>query len=345
MTQTVTHAQRAEPAASDGGPWIDGHLDLAYLAVSGRDLRRPETDPAVGCISYPALAEGGVRLAFATIFTEAGAPDAPAGYRDRDDVEGAARAGRAQLAWYEAEEEAGRLRIVRARDDLEGWDRPGPLRVVLLMECADPIASPAEAAWWFGRGVRLVGLSWAYGSRYSGGNARGGPITRAGYELVAAFDELGIVHDASHLSDESFDELLDATDRLVVATHSNCRALLSPKERHLDDARIARIAARGGVVGLNLFGRFLAEERRATLDDAVRHARRVMRIGGPGASSLGSDFDGGFGPDQLPEGLDHPRRLDDLARALRVAGATESDVCAFARDNWLRVLRAALPAT
>lgn len=341
----MTQTQRAEPASSGGGPWIDGHLDLAYLALSGRDLRRPQADPAVGCISYPALAEGGVRLVFATIFTEAGAPGSPAGYRDRDDREGAASAGRDQLAWYEAEEAAGRLRIVRTRGDLAGWNKPGPLSVVLLMECADPIASPAEAAWWYDRGVRLVGLSWAYGSRYAGGNARGGPLTREGYELVEAFDELGIVHDASHLSDESFDDLLDATDRLVVATHSNCRALLSPKERHLDDARIARIAARGGVVGLNLFGRFLAEGRRATIDDAVRHARRVARIGGSAASALGSDFDGGFGADELPEGLDHPSRLDDLARALRRAGATEAEIGAFARDNWLRVLDAALPAT
>jgi hypothetical protein len=35
--------------------WVDGHLDLGYLAVTGRDLTRHLEDHETGCISLPAL--------------------------------------------------------------------------------------------------------------------------------------------------------------------------------------------------------------------------------------------------------------------------------------------------
>ena len=59
--------------------------------------------------------------------------------------------------------------------------------------------------------------------------------------------------------------------------------------------------------------------------------------------ALGTDMDGGFGPGDLPVGLDHPRKLDALAAALRSAGGADSAVEGFAYGNWLRVLERALP--
>lgn len=332
---------------SDGW-WLDGHLDLAYLAESGRDFGRP-ADPATGCVSYPDLAEGPVRIAFATIFTEARAPGQPGGYGDSSDVAGAHAAGLRQLRWYQAEERAGRMRIIRTRRDMvdaviAAEKTAPPLAVVLLMECADPIRTPAEAAWWHGEGIRIVGLSWSHGSRYSGGNADGGGLTPLGLELVAAFDRLGILHDVSHLSDASFDDLLAATPRRVVATHSNCRALLDAKERHATDRQITEIAQRGGVVGLNLYGRMLAIGRDPTLEDAVAHVERVADLVGRMRTCLGSDLDGGFGPDLLPVGLKHPRAYRRLDEALAARGWSNAERRGFRHGHWLRVLGEALPA-
>lgn len=331
----------ATPTFSPTEPlrFIDGHLDLAYVALSGAASGRVmETRVPAGidgCVSWPDLADAPVRIALGTIFTESRSPGSTAGYRDSDDLEGAHRAGLAQLHWYEAEEAAGRLRIVRTRDDLEraaAAPATDPIAIVVLMECADPMRTPDEAAWWFDRGVRVVGMSWAYGSRYSGGNGEGGPMTSAGRDLVAAFDALGILHDVSHLSDRSFEDLLACTSRRVVATHSNCRALLAPRERHLTDAQIRAIAERDGVIGLNLYGKFLAEGREPTIDDCVRHVHHVAALVGNNRVALGSDLDGGFGASGLPRGVRHPREFGALARAIGVEG--------FASDNWMRVLRA-----
>jgi membrane dipeptidase len=157
-------------------------------------------------------------------------------------------------------------------------------------------------------------------------------------------DDCGIIHDASHLCDEAFDGLMAIARGPVVATHSNCRVLTGPSQRHLRDDQVMAIAARDGVIGLNLFSKFLVPSGRATIDDCVAHVQRVSELMGHRRGvALGSDMDGGFGPDRLPEHLDHPVKLDALADALTAAGWSEDDVAGFAHGNWKRFLQRSLP--
>ncbi|MHC4220318.1 MAG: dipeptidase [Planctomycetota bacterium] len=325
--------------------WIDGHLDLAYLALCGRDLRVACSDPATGCVSLPALREAGVEVVGATIFTEPGVTDRTQGYGypGSDDLDAAVEAGRRQLEVYAGLEADGEIDIVRARRDLVGVSgRPGP-RVVLLMEGADPIRTPQDAEWWFAEGVRMVGLTWAAGTRYAGGNQSPGPLTSRGVDLVTAMDALGIIHDASHLADQAFDGLVAHTRGPIVASHSNCRALAGDAERHLRDEQIAEISRRDGIVGLNLYARFLSPAGQAAISDCVAHVERVCEIMGHRRGvGLGSDMDGGFPPGKLATGLDHPRKLEALAGALRAAGWPDEDIDGFRHDNWRRFLERAL---
>lgn len=321
---------------------IDGHLDLAYLAMQGVCLESPSPDRDRFGVNLPALKAGGVGLCLATIFTERGA-DAPWGYPADDDGSAAARAGRLQLRVYQGMEARGAIRIVRRKADLDAVGDGGPMHVVLLMECADPVETPEHARWWFDQGLRVVGMAWAYGSRYCGGNAQDGALNAQGRELVQAFDALGVLHDASHLSRRSFDDLMQATNRCVVASHSNCAAITADVPRHLTDAQIRAIAARGGLCGLNLFGKFLAKDRPATLADAVNHVLHVRELVGPQAIALGSDFDGGFTPLDCPAGAQRPEELHALEAALANAGLTAAEMRGFRHGNWLGVLRAALP--
>jgi membrane dipeptidase len=59
--------------------------------------------------------------------------------------------------------------------------------------------------------------------------------------------------------------------------------------------------------------------------------------------ALGSDMDGGFGPDDLPVDLDHPRKLDALAGALAEAGWSDDEIDGFRHANWRRFLKRTLP--
>ncbi len=325
--------------------WIDGHLDLAYIAMSVGDIRTDASDRSRRCVSLPALVRGNVRVVAATIFVERGseAASTPWGYRDENDWQGANRAAELQMAYYEQLESEGLVRIVRTRSDLHDQsDRARP-KLIILMEGADPIRDASDAARWHARGVRMVGLTWALGSRFAGGNQSGGALTSAGRELVAALDALHIVHDASHLSDVAFDDLLSATSRPIVASHSNARALMAHNERHITDDKVREIARRGGVVGLNLYGRFLANDRPALLEDAINHVQHITDVAqSHNVCVLGSDLDGGFLPELAPaqvRGCDCSHALTD---ALAGRGWNNQACENFAGKNWMRVFDRAL---
>ncbi len=327
---------------SDPDFWLDAHLDLAFMALE-RSPEQPtledEVDSRRFAISRPALERGRVRLCFGTIFTAPGEEaHEPWGYRDHEDRDGAHQAGMRQLELYEAWEARGWIRIARTREDLLRADTSeGPPTIVILMECADPIRTPEEASEWARRGVRMVGMSWSHGSRYSGGNGRPGGLTDEGRAFVEALDALGVAHDVSHLSDESVDDLLELSCGPIASTHSNVRRLMPRNRysiRHLRRDHADEIASREGVAGLNLFGRFLAADRRATLDDVVAHAEGLAQSFGRMRIGLGSDADGGFGPDELPRGIEAPDRYDLILEGLSKAGWSAEECAAFRWGAW-----------
>ena len=111
--------------------------------------------------------------------------------------------------------------------------------------------------------------------------------------------QIGIIHDVSHLAEESFWQLLDISSGPVMASHSNCRAIV-PTDRQLSDEMIGALISRGAVIGINFFDRFLLPPaeigRRADLGDVVRHIRHICDLAGNAQHvGLGTDMDGGLG--------------------------------------------------
>jgi membrane dipeptidase len=348
--------------------WFDAHLDLATLALLGRDMAATSLASCGGpwqpaAATLTSLAEGEVGAFLGTIFTERGGTDA-VGYPMDDDGAGAHAAGLAQLRVYQRWSAMGLLNFggigytvldgAHSDEAVKRFTAQGvladapPARCAILMECADPIREPGELSWWVDRGVVVIGLAWARGSRYAGGNMKldgvsQGGLTARGKELVK-----GIIHDQAHLSDAATRDLFEATDRLVIATHCNCRAIADPSgnnERHLTDETIREIARRGGVIGLNLFSKFLIPDaankpaRRATIDEALDHVEHICNLVGHRASvGLGSDLDGGLSASDLPEGIKAPKDYELLAEGLRDRGWNDEDVAGFMCGNWQRVL-------
>ncbi|MCC5823064.1 MAG: dipeptidase [Phycisphaerales bacterium] len=345
----------SDPAADR---WFDAHLDLAYLAETGRDLHAEPSD-ARGrhqpvAVTLPAMRAAGVGVCLGTIFTEPVDPDdperetGPFAYADADPL-GAWKAGMRQLKLYHAWRDAGLIQLMPARGNKPA-PSDAPLRLGVLMEGADPIEHPEQLDEWADAGVIAIGLTWARRSRYAGGNATPMDDPAIGLsslarELIPRIDSRGVVHDLSHLSQKATDELLAMTDAPVIASHSNARALMGgrdhPKtQRHLADETIRAIASRGGVIGVNLLSDFLHPDikrgQRASIADVVRHADHIAEIAGSRRHvGLGSDADGGFGADRLPVGIDGLGDLDRVSEALRDAGWSDAEVTGFMHGNWM----------
>jgi membrane dipeptidase len=159
---------------------------------------------------------------------------------------------------------------------------------------------------------------------------------------------LGAILVVSHMAEESFWQALDLFDGAVIASHANCRAL-TPTDRHLSDEMIRALIARDAVIGTVLANRFLDPDwqRGAPLppDVAVRHIDHICQLAGDATHcALGSDFDGGFGVESTPDGLDSVADLGKLADALAAHGYADADINGIMGENWLRLLRRSLPA-
>lgn len=343
--------------------YVDGHLDLAFNAVAGgrdltlelSDLRAQEAkERQEALFTLPELRRGGLGVVFGTIFTmpahavrPPGTDPLPRSQTYAEPAEARALAVE-QLELYESWEDRGLIRILRSRADLSahlsrregGDDVPG---VVLLMEGADPILDPDDLGWWTARGLRLLGLAWQR-TRYSGGTHAPGPLTGPGRELVEAMKAQSLPLDVSHLAEESFWNALELGHDLVLASHSNARALTNT-DRHLSDAMIRAIGERDGVVGLVLGNPFLKDgvtkdspKESVTLHDVGAQARHVANLIGWEGVAIGSDFDGGFGVQETP--LEIGRGADFV----RLGEAVPAEARAgFLGENWLRFLHRALP--
>jgi membrane dipeptidase len=75
-------------------------------------------------------------------------------------------------------------------------------------------------------------------------------LSPLGRQWVAEANRLGVVIDASHASDETFDQLVALSKTPIVLSHSGCRAVFD-HPRNLDDERIKKLAASGGVIQIN----------------------------------------------------------------------------------------------
>lgn len=329
---------------------VDAHLDLAYNALRGRDLNRPAIEQipdveGIPSVSFPDLHAGGVGLICATIFCQPASP----GQSGYGCAEEASTVARQQLNWYRSLEREGRMRFILRRGDVpSGNGNGGAQDAILLLEGADAIRYTADLHYWFASGLRIIGLAWKR-TRFAGGTGAPGPLTAEGVDLVKEIDRLGIIHDASHLAEESFWQLLKMSDGPIIASHSNCRSLV-PTDRQLSDEMARAIFARDGVVGINFFDRFLLPpgeqgRRRANLADVVRHVTHFCQLAGDARHvGLGTDMDGGLGREQIPVEIFTSANLPRVAEALMAAGFSDDDVSGILGRNWLRFFRDHLPA-
>jgi membrane dipeptidase len=346
---------------------IDAHLDIAYNEWAlGRDFflpaldkraREAGTNPAqkedLCTVGVPDLQSAGVGLVIASIFTEpARSSDQRAGFVYTTPEEAEAQ-GTRQVECYRRICIDPRLMPITKRSDLDTLLQARTQRpligLMMEMEGADPILSPADVAVWWERGVRQVGLAWAYGSRYCGGNAQPGPLTPAGADLLHEMEDAGMILDVSHLAEQSFWQALAVFHGPIVASHANCRVLV-PGERQLSDDMIKAIAERDGVIGVVLFNRFLKPgwtleqgKQAVTLANVLQHIDHICQLAGNAQHvGIGSDLDGGFGTEATPAEIDTSADLRLLAPALIAAGYRDA-VDGIMGGNWLHFLQRSLP--
>lgn len=360
---------------------IDSHQDLAWnMLTYGRDYtrsvaetRRLEAGTLVPerngecLIGWPEYQQGKVAVVFSTLYATPARKMEAGDTIVYKDSETAHRLYRDQMDVYRrlADSHPDKFRLISSTRELdsviEHWSNPEldadghPVGLIYLMEGADGIRSPHELSEWWDMGLRLIGLAWA-GTRYCGGTGEPGPLTDEGRQLISAMADYNFILDLSHMDPAAAYESLDRYEGPVMATHANCAALMRGSEtnRHLPDDVIHGLIERDGVVGVIPLNTFLkvgwtrkggSRREEVHLDALIAHIDHICQLAGSSEhAAIGSDFDGGFGLQSVPPGLDSIADLQVIAAKLMERGYSETDAANVLGGNWLRFLRKNLPS-
>ena len=164
-----------------------------------------------------------------------------------------------------------------------------------------------------------------------------------GREVVAEMNRLGMLVDVSHVSDETFYDVLKYSSEPVVATHSCCRAL-ADHPRNMTDDMIRALAEKGGVIQINFYPVFLDDSfheedmsiaPRPSYKRIVDHIDHVVSLVGIEHVGIGSDFDG---IDVAPEGMENISMMPKVFEEMRRRGYSENDIAKVASGNFFNVL-------
>jgi membrane dipeptidase len=351
---------------------VDAHLDLAWNALqwnrniqhSVYTVRTSESNLSgpgrgQGTVALPEMRKAHVALCFATLLARStGRTIQNLDYSSPYQAYGITQG---QLAYYRALDEAGEVRLIMNRKELDehiaAWQRwesdtsrPQPtIGLVISMESADPILLPEQLSAWEEAGLRIIGPAHYGPGRYAGGTSTELGLGFEGKHLLREMDKLGILLDITHLSDEAFWEAMDSFGGLVLASHNNCRALV-PHQRQLDNKQIHTIISRDGVIGVAFdnwmlrsgWTRGAKDNERVTLAHVADHIDHICQLAGKsGHAAIGSDLDGGFGREQSPSDLDSIADLQRLGEILSKRGYSDADIASIMHGNWLRLLRKA----
>jgi len=195
------------------------------------------------------------------------------------------------------------------------------------------------------------------------GQSRG--LSRFGEQVIDAMNDLGIIPDVSHSSENAFWDVIKRSKKPVIASHS-CAYSLCAAARNLKDDQLKALGDSGGLVGVNFFSGFLNEPFRlqfaeilkkdpqifaqimetrhvpgitvnVPMSDIADHIDYMVNIIGEDCVALGSDYDG---IPAAPDGVKGSDYYPVLENELRSRGYSENRIEKIFNANFARVLEA-----
>jgi membrane dipeptidase len=348
---------------------IDTHLDVPYR------LKKKKEDISVrtagGNFDYPRAREGGLDVAFMAVYVPAEYEGTGKAFKFADEtidmIEGIARS------------RPGKFMMARSVADVKKQFRRGGMSLAMGIENGSCLeGNLANLKHFHDRGISYVTLAHSKANHICDSSfdpeRKWNGLSPFGVKVVSEMNRLGMIVDVSHVSDDTFFQIIELSKAPVVATHSSCRHFVPGYERNMSDEMIKLLAEKGGVIQINFGSMFIdkqvnkqAAELKKRMDDYIEahnlegqekehyiekfkrehplgkvnvsdvasHIEHVIELVGIDYVGLGSDYDG-VG-DNLPEGLEDVSCYPNLIYELLKKGRSEDDIRKICSDNFLRV--------
>lgn len=350
---------------------VDGHVDIPYRLNDGYEdisVRTPGGD-----FDYVRAKEGGLNAPFMSIYI-------PSDHEPRGDAKAFADS-LIDMVYGFQKKWPDKFAVATSVSDIRSQFQKGLISLPMGMENGAPIEGKLENVKYFhDRGIRYITLTHGRDnhicdSSYDTTHTWKG-LSPFGERVVAEMNRLGIMVDVSHISDDSFYDVMKITKAPAIASHSSCRFFTPGFERNMSDDMIKVLAKNGGVIMINYGSSFLSREYREKEELVRREVRRVLREknlapGDPerdriseqirkkhnlqnadisavadhidhvvklvGIDHVGLGSDfDGVGP-TLPIGLEDASKLPNLIEILLKRGYSDDDIRKICSENVLRV--------
>lgn len=264
---------------------VDGHVDLPYRLtedgpVTDGMLREVAFGTAPGDFDYLRAKAGGLTAPFMSIYV-------PAEHQTTDDAKEVADE-LIDLVERLVAAAPERFELVRSPAEVEAAIERGRIALALGIENGAAIELELDNVDHFhGRGVRYITLTHSRDnaicdSSYDDARTWGG-LSPFGHQVVERMNEVGVMVDVSHVSDDAFWDIMKVAEAPVIASHSSARHFTPGFERNLADDMIRAIAEGGGVVMVNFGSTFVSQasreyfERRREAREAFLSERQIAR--------------------------------------------------------------------
>lgn len=236
------------------------------------------------------------------------------------------------------------------------------IAVILGLQNAQHFRRPDDVNFFYNLGQRVSQLT--YNSRNLIGNGaterRDEGISDFGVTIIDRMNTVGMAIDVSHCGDRTTLDAFELSKKPVLITHSNCRVLANGHPRDKSDEAILALKKSGSVMGITGVRMFVRDREPTTIEHALDHFDHVAKLIGPEHLGVGSDIDL-YGYDAMPpelnkqlragykgsygfrekidiEGLNHPRRMFDLAEGLIRRKYSDANIEGILGGNFRRVL-------
>ena len=259
----------------------DGHVDLPYrLKVRNFKLEREflgipiETED--GDFDYVRAKKGGLDAPFMSIYLPSGLQTEYGASKNLAD-------SLINMVNGIADAHPDKFRVAYSVEDCEKAFKEGVIALPMGMENGSGIEDQLSNVQYFKkRGISYITLTHGKDnlicdSSYDTTGTWNG-LSPFGEEVVKEMNRVGIMVDISHVSDETFYDVMKLTEVPVIASHSSCRKFTPGFERNMSDEMIRRLGQNGGVIQINFGSSFLDKEVQERLNESRSKLRELLKM-------------------------------------------------------------------
>ncbi|KDC50505.1 dipeptidase [Pseudoalteromonas fuliginea] len=369
--QTITASDKAIKLAKDT-ILIDTHIDVPYrIHKSWVDVTKATTD---GDFDYPRAVKGGLNAPFMSIYIPA-----------HLEFEGKGKSYQLANQMIDsmeaiAQRAPDKFAIASSSTDIEEQFKQGKLSIAMGMENGSPIEGDMKnLQHFYDRGIRYITLAHSQSNHISDSSydirRKWKGLSPFGKKLVTEMNNIGMLIDVSHISDDAFYQVMELSKTPVIASHSSLRKYTPGFERNMNDDMLLALKENGGVIQINFGSSFVTAKAGswgkqlkntkesakkegtklskdfdaayraknpypfASLEQVLDHIDHVVELIGIDYVGIGSDYDG-VG-DSLPIGLKDVSSYPNLVQGLMDRDYSDKDIKKILSGNLLRVLKQA----